>query len=88
MLNPNNLQQVANNLEDILQTVVSVSLLEKLSEAERNRIVWLIGQWTRPSVAVEQDVLGEIKKMLDRAKTRIAPKKRYSTGQYLKINDK
>ena len=43
--NPNNLKQLSDTLSEILETPVSEKILALTTEPQRNKLVYLIGQW-------------------------------------------
>lgn len=59
MINPNNLNQLASSLADVLEKIISPNDLEKLSEKQRAYLTVLINQWSQG-----KDVLGIINSIL------------------------
>jgi hypothetical protein len=47
MINPNNLQDLSNELENTLGTPVSINILEQLSLYQRKYLTSLIWKWTQ-----------------------------------------
>lgn len=86
MINPNNLQQLANSLEDVLEVdYINVDLLARLTERQRHSITSLIYQWSLGSKQTIKEPEKLIVKMLDSVK----PKSKYrdipKVKEYLKI---
>jgi len=79
-MNPNNLNQLAANLYDIVETPVSVKLLEVLSEPQRNYLSVLIKLWSygdktrdgKEPVEVVMEILNDAKKKI---KPRLSPQR-------------
>lgn len=86
MINPNDINSIAYNLEDILEVnYVDPKLIEKLSDRQRKFLTVLMYQWTLGSRQTINDPEKIIKEMLDRVK----PSKKYGnygTAQYNKLN--
>lgn len=74
-MNPNNLNQLADNLYDVVETPVSVKLLEVLSEQQRNYLTILIKLWSYGDKTRDgKDPVVVAKEMLDSAKAKIKPR--------------
>ena len=74
MINPNNLNSLADELENILETKVSTKLLEVLSDKERAFLVVCISKWSFGQLINDKEPVDVIKEVLDRARTRIKPR--------------
>lgn len=77
MINPNNIQDLASELSNTLDTIITESMVEKLSPKQRAYLTVLINKWT-----YGENVIGTIKDILG-----IKPKQNnYSdkTNWYLK----
>jgi 16S rRNA U1498 N3-methylase RsmE len=79
MLNPNNLKELSNELENILDSPISIKILEQLTEKQRNFLTTLIHKWSQG-----EEVEKTIKNILDFGKTKLKPRE-YSdkTKNYL-----
>lgn len=74
-MNPNNLNQLAANLYDVVETPVSVKLLEVLSEPQRNYLSVLIKLWSYGDKTRDgKEPVEVVKEMLDGAKAKIKPR--------------
>lgn len=80
MINPNNLSQLASSLSDILDTPVSIKILEQTTEKQRSKLVSLIWKW-KTGGDYEEAV---IRSILDYGKNKLKPRE-YSdkTKHYL-----
>lgn len=76
MINPNNIQDLASELSNTLDTIIPESVVEKLSPKQRAYLTVLIRKWT-----YGENVIGTIKDILG-----IKPKNKYSdkANWYLK----
>ena len=81
MFNSNDLNKLSYNLEEILETPVSIKLLESLRGIDRASLTSLIYRWTRGEKVEER-----VKSILNKGKEKM-PVKKYSptTEAYLKI---
>lgn len=79
MINPNNLKELLNELENILNTPISIKILEQLTEKQRNFLTTLIHKWSQG-----EEVEKIIKNILEFGKLKIKPRE-YSnkTKNYL-----
>jgi 16S rRNA U1498 N3-methylase RsmE len=79
MINPNNLKELSNELENILVSPISIKILEQLTEKQRNFLTTLIHKWSQG-----EEVEKTIKSILDFGKTKFKPRE-YSdkTKNYL-----
>ena len=68
MINPNNLDQLASELENILKTRVSTGLLNVLSEKQRSFMAVLIRKWALGVLVNDKEPVDIIIEMLDQAK--------------------
>lgn len=59
MINPNNYNQLASSLADILDRLINPKDLEKLTEKQRNYLTVLINKWSQG-----EEVIGTIKSIL------------------------
>lgn len=74
MINPNNLNSLADELENTLETKVSTKLLEVLSEKQRNFLTVLINKWSYGEQINGKDPVELIKEILDGAIKKIKPR--------------
>lgn len=81
MINPNNIKEMSEALEDILETPVSEEIIKLVPANMRARLASLRYQWTQG-----KEVFQEITKILDDAKLLLKPR-RYSpkAESYLKM---
>lgn len=68
MINPNNLQDLSNELENTLGSPVSITILELLSENQRKYLTGLIWKWTQG-----ENVEETIEAILDQGKAKLKP---------------
>lgn len=68
MINPNNLQDLSNELENTLGTPVSIKILELLSFGQRKYLTSLIWKWT-----LGENVEKTIEAILDQGKAKLKP---------------
>ncbi|MDR3667059.1 MAG: hypothetical protein P4L35_09465 [Ignavibacteriaceae bacterium] len=66
MINPNNLKELSNELENILDSPISIKILEQLTEKQRNFLTALIHKWSQG-----EEVEKIIKNILDFGKTKL-----------------
>ena len=66
MINPNNLKELSNELENILDSPISIKILEQLTEKQRNFLTTLIHKWSQG-----EEVEKIIKNILDFGKTKL-----------------
>ena len=84
MINPNNLKELSNELENILDSPISIKILEQLTEKQRNFLTTLIHKWSQG-----EEVEKIIKNILDFGKTKLKQRE-YSdkTKNYLQTKFK
>ena len=84
MINPNNLKELSNELENTLTTPVSIKILEQLTEKQRNFLTTLIHKWSQG-----EEVEKIIKNILEFGKSKLKPRE-YSdkTKNYLQTKFK
>lgn len=69
MINPNNLQDFSNELENALGTPVSIKILEQLSLDQRKYLTSLIWKWTQG-----ENVEETIEAILEQGKAKLNPR--------------
>ena len=69
LINPNNLEDLASNLSDLLDTYVNPNFLKLLSEKQRNFLTTLIHlHCTHKKTYNDEDPMEVMREMLDKAK--------------------
>ena len=69
MINPSNLRDLSNELENMLGTPVSIKILENITEAQRNFLARLIYKWTQG-----EDNTATVYSILDDGKSKLKPR--------------
>ena len=69
MINPNNLQDLSLELENTLETPVSIKILEQLSLGQRKYLTSLIWKWTQG-----ENVKETIEEILNQGKAKLKPR--------------
>ena len=82
MINPNNLKDLSNELENMLGTPVGTKILEKITEGQRKLLATLIYKWTQG-----EDNSQTVYSILDYGKSKLKPKE-YSDKTKFYLKDK
>ena len=83
MINPNNLSDLSNELENMLGTPVSTQILEKITEAQRNLLARLIYKWT-----LGEDNTATIYSILDYGRSKLRPAEHSDKTKFYLANKK
>ena len=82
MINPHNLKELSNELENTLNIPVSIKILEQLTEKQRNFLATLIHKWSQG-----EEVEKIIKNILDFGKLKLKPRE-YSDKTKIYLENK
>jgi 16S rRNA U1498 N3-methylase RsmE len=82
MINPNNLKELSNELENILDSPISIKIMEQLTGKQRNFLTTLINKWSQG-----EEVEKTIKSILEFGKLKIKPRE-YSDKTKIYLENK